>query len=260
MMRITKTMPVCLGLVTAVAAFNTPAATAQSPSVSLRKTCPNLRYVGRTATFEINVANNGDGAAYDVVVTDVIPNGIDFRNADNGATRQGDKIVWRVGTLKAGESRTLKSNFLCNRIGRYKNRASVTYCASANDECELEVKGIPAILLECVDDPDPIEIGGSVTYTITVTNQGSATGTNISIICTLPPQQELVNTNGPTNATSQGKVVTFAPLPTLAPKAKAIFRVTIKGVATGDTRFHVSLKSDQMETPAMETESTHIYE
>jgi len=216
--------------------------------------------VGRNATFEIDVTNSGDGAALDVVVTDVIPAGIDFLNADNGATRQGDKIVWRIGTLQAGESRTLKSNFLCNRIGRYTNRASVTYCAAAADECELEVKGIPAILLECVDDPDPIEVGGSVTYTITVTNQGSATGTNIGITCTLPPEQELVDSKGPTNATSQGKIVTFAPLPTLAPKAKATFRVTVKGVSVGDTRFQVSLKSDQMDTPAMETESTHIYE
>ena len=32
------------------------------------------------------------------------------------------------------------------------------------DVCDLEVKGIPAILLECVDDPDPIEINGTLTY------------------------------------------------------------------------------------------------
>ncbi|MCZ6698173.1 MAG: hypothetical protein O7D94_04500, partial [Planctomycetota bacterium] len=122
-----------------------------------------------------------------------------------------------------------------------------------------KVEGIPAILLECVDNPDPIEIDGNVTYTITVTNQGSAVGTNIAIVCTLPKEQEHVSSTGPTKAVSKGKKVTFAPLATLAPKASVVYKVTVKGIAEGDVRFKVSLNSDQMTSPAEETESTRIY-
>ena len=53
--------------------------------------------------------------------------------------------------------------------------------------------------------------------------------------------------------------MTFAPLKLLAPKAKATYRVIVKGVKAGDVRFRVSLTSDQMTSPAGETESTHIY-
>lgn len=231
-----------------------------APAVELSKVCPNLRYLGRSADFEITITNRGNSAAYNVVVTDVIPAGLEFVRADNSGVRESGKIVWRVGTMQAGESRTLKSTFLCNRIGKFKNRATVTYCAEESQECEMEVKGIAAILLECVDDPDPIELGSNLTYTVTVTNQGSAVGTNIAVNCTLPPEQEYVSSNGPTQATANGKSVAFAPVPTLAPKAKAVFRVTVKGVGVGDTRFQVEMKSDQIETAVMETESTHIYE
>lgn len=54
--------------------------------------------------------------------------------------------------------------------------------------------------------------------------------------------------------------MTFAPLPRLDPKAKATFRITVRGTAMADVRFRVSMISDQLQSPVEETESTHIYE
>lgn len=230
------------------------------PMVEISKSCPALRYVGREASFELTVTNRGDAPAFDVTVTDTIPDGLDFRSADNGGARQGNNIVWRVGTLEPGQSKTMAANFACNRIGKFKNGARVSYCAEARDECEIEVKGIPAILLECVDDPDPIEVGSNLTYTITVTNQGSATDTNIRLTCTLPAEEEFVTSDGPTKGAVSGKTVTFEPLPSLAPKAKATYRLTVKGTADKNVRFKVEMQSDQIDSPVMETESTTIYE
>ncbi|MBN2445293.1 MAG: DUF11 domain-containing protein [Phycisphaerae bacterium] len=231
-----------------------------SPIVEITKTCPSLRYLGREATFEITVVNKGDGTAQNVVVTDQINGNIQFRAADNNGQREGNNIVWRLGELAAGQTKTLKSTFLCNAIGKIQNSATVTYCAEARDECELEVRGIPAVLLECVDDPDPIEVNGELTYTITVTNQGTAVGTGIEIKCTLPAEEQYIAADGPTKAETSGQVITFAPVPTLAPKAKAVFKLRVKGVAEGDVRFRVEMNSDQIGEPVMETESTHIYE
>jgi len=230
------------------------------PVVDITKRCPNLRYVGRNATFEITVTNTGDSPAVNVVVTDTITGAMQFISADNNGARQGNNVVWRLGTLDAGQSRTLTSTVVCHQIGRITNKAMVTWCAEAMAMCELEVKGIPAILLECVDDPDPIELNGTLTYTITVTNQGSATDRNVVINVTLPPEEQYVSSTGPTQATAEGPAVRFAPLATLAPKAKAIYKVTVRGVAVGDVRFKVELTSDQLTTPVMETESTHVYD
>jgi uncharacterized repeat protein (TIGR01451 family) len=232
---------------------------AGTPIVEITKNCPSLRYLGRNATFEIVVTNRGDAAAKNVVVTDTVTGAIQFRSADNGGTQQGNNIVWRIGTLEAGQSRTLTATFACNTIGKVRNSAMVSYCAEASADCEMDVKGIPAILLECVDDPDPIELGSNLTYTIEVTNQGSAVGTNIAINCTLPAEEEYVSSTGPTEAKVEGKSVKFAPLPSLAPKAKAVYKLTVKGVGEGDVRFKVEMISDQINRPVMETESTNIY-
>ncbi len=231
-----------------------------APNVELTKKCPTLRYLGRDATFELTVTNRGSGRANNVVVTDSIPATVEFLSADNGGQREGGNVVWRLGALNPGETKTLKVQVRCNQIATVKNTATVSYCAEAMAACEFPVKGIPAILLECVDDPDPIEVGGQLTYTIEVTNQGTETGTNIRIVCTLPAEQEFVKAGGVAQAAAEGKTIKFAPVATIAPKAKIQYTVTVKGVKAADSRFRVELTSDQITSPVTETESTHIYE
>jgi hypothetical protein len=68
-----------------------------------------------------------------------------------------------------------------------------------------------------------------------------------------------VSSAGPTRAAVDGKTVKFAPLATLAPKAKATYRVIVKGTKPADVRFKVQLTSDQVSRPVEETESTHVY-
>lgn len=246
-------------LVSAPIIFASVVLAANQPALEITKKCPQLRYLGREATFEITVTNRGDGPAQNVVVTDVIAGGTDFLSTDNAGQREGGNVIWRLGNLEAGQSRTMSVVSRCSRIGPVRNTATVTYCAQAVAECQMDIKGIPAILLECVDAPDPIEVGGTLTYTIEVTNQGTEVGTNIRVDCTLPPEQEFVQSGGATNATAEGKAVKFTPLPTLAPKAVATFTVKVKGISPADSRFKVSMTSDQIESPVEETESTHIY-
>ena len=232
---------------------------AGQPIVDIVKTCPEMRYLGRDVTFEIVVTNRGDGPALNVVVKDTVSGGVQFLNADSEGVREGADIVWRLGRLEAGQTRTLKTTMRCDQIGKVSNSAAVTYCAEVATGCSFDVKGIPAVLLECVDDPDPVEIGGELTYTVTVLNQGSATGTNIVINCTLPAEEAYVSSTGPTTAKVEGQAVRFAPVPALASKATAVFKVKVKGVAAGDVRFKVEMTSDQLTRPVNETESTHLY-
>ena len=57
-----------------------------------------------------------------------------------------------------------------------------------------------------------------------------------------------------------GNTVTFQPLPSLAPKAKATWRVTVKALKAGDVRFTAVMNTDQLTRPVQETEATHLYE
>ncbi len=235
-------------------------ATVRKPTLTLSKRGPDTRFIGRPAEYTLTVANTGDVPARDVILVDTISGVGEFVKASgNGQFAEG-KVTWALGTLAPGASKTVEVVLVGRRVGRIADEAVVTaYCADARAQASTEVKGVAAILLEVVDVADPIEVAANETYVITVINQGTADDTNVRIQCTLPAELSFVSAEGPTRYTLDGNIITFAPLPVLAPKAKAVFHVVVKGTATGDVRFKTSLTSDMLATPVEETESTHIY-
>lgn len=234
----------------------------KQPVLTITKKGSERVVIGRPVNFTITVANTGDAAAAETVVKDPIPAGATFVSATEGGKVDGNAVVWNLGTLAPGASKTVNVSLSVASTSSISNTATVSAkCASpASATAGTQVAGVPAILLEVIDDPDALEVGGTVTYTIEVTNQGSAPGTNIKIVAGLEDFLQFVSAGGATNATSDGKTVTFAPLATLAPKAKASWKVVVKGVKAGDTRFKVTMNSDQMNRPVEETESTNFYQ
>jgi len=71
---------------------------------------------------------------------------------------------------------------------------------------------------------------------------------------------EYVSSAGATNGVYADGTITFAPLPELAPKARATWEVVVKAKAVKDVRFRVKMISDQLDRDVEETESTHFYE
>lgn len=235
---------------------------ARQPVLEVRKTGPGRIFLGRNATFEITVTNSGDGPARDTILVDRPPAGTALVNASDGGQLSPEGIVWNLGTLAPGAARTVTVMVTPREKGVVVNAAEArAYCADAKAaEAQTAVEGIPAILLEVIDLEDPIEVGANETYEVVVTNQGSADGTNIRVVCELEPSMQYVSDAGPTPGSASGNTVTFAPLATLAPKAKATWRIVVKAVSPGDVRFRVMLKSDQIDRPVEETEATNFYQ
>lgn len=234
----------------------------KAPALTVVKTGPAQRYVGLPVEYAITVTNTGDAPAKDTMLEDRLDPASTFVSATDGGRLAAGKVVWNLGALAPGAQKEVRVTVRSPAAGKISNTASaVAYCApAASASAATDVRGVPAILLEMVDVEDPDLVGTEETYVITVTNQGSAPGTNIVIKATLPAEQSYVSADGPTKAVTADNVVTFAPLPSLAAKAKAVFTVKVKNNKAGDVRFRVQLTSDQMTSPVDETESTHIYE
>ena len=138
---------------------------------------------------------------------------------------------------------------------------AAAYCAEGvTASVETSIAGIPALRLDVVDVEDPIEVGASTTYMITVTNEGTAADTNIRITCNLEDQLQYVSAAGATSGSKVGNTVTFVPLQNLPPKAHATWRVVVTGVKAGDVRFKVSMVSDNLTRAVEEAEATRVYE
>ncbi len=242
---------------------NTTTTVVQQPVLQITKKSPGKRYLGRNIEYGISVSNVGDGAAESTVIRDTIPNDSTFVSASDGGTYSSGFVTWNLGTLPPQESRNVSLVVHPNSIQEYCNKATVS--ATCADEVAAtsctEVAGIPAVLLEVVDVDDPIEVGATETYIVSVINQGSATGTNITIVCEVEGEtMELVSSTGATKGSIEGNIITFDPLPELAAKAKASWEVVVKALNSGDVRFKVELNSDQITRPVQETESTNFYQ
>ena len=234
----------------------------RQPVLEVTKTGPELRYIGRSVTYEITVTNTGDAPARETVLVDTLPSGIEFLQASDQGQSSNGKVTWNLGTIQPRAARKVTLSVKPVGRGTIRNTATAkAYCAEGSASIATEIKGIAAILLEVQDVEDPIEVGANETYVIIVSNQGSAEDKNITIECLLPPEMEYVSSVGPTQAKVEGKAVKFPPAPSLGPKDKLTYKVMVKGLRPGDVRFTVVLTSAMLSgPPVQETESTHIYE
>lgn len=230
------------------------------PVLELAADVPETRYLGRPAKFDLVVTNKGDGPARDLTITAPLPAGLKFIDASDGGKLNGTQLAWSLGALGAGEKRTLGFTASADKAGQIRTTATAkAACADASTELTVEMRGIPALSLEVVDLADPVEVGGSQTYTIRVANQGTAPATAVRIECTLPPEESFVSAEGPGKHAADGQKLTFESIPTLPPGQALAYRVVVKGVSEGDARFVVKLSTEQLKTPVTETESTQIY-
>ncbi len=233
----------------------------RKPVLEIACTSPPERYIGRDADFCFEVKNTGDAVAADTVVSTSVPAGEVVEIRDKGA-RQDKNIVWSVGALKPAETRKVCFRSRVNEatVLRTAGRATARCAEPVSASCETKVIGIPAILLEVIDLDDPVEVGKTTTYVITVTNQGTAPDTNIQVIATIPDQAEYVSATGATPPKAEGQKVTFSAVAKLEPKQKVEWRLIVRAKKPGDVRFALEMNSDQLTSPVRETEATKLYE
>lgn len=219
-----------------------------------------MQFVGKRASYTINVDNTGDLPMNDVVVTDTVPSQNTLLSA-SGAQINGNTATWTT-SLAAGESKSFDVEVLGLQSGTYCNQVSATsnaYGLSGSDDACTEWRGYPALLIEVIDTEDPLLIGEETTYVIQITNQGTAADTNVKLDVQLPSGLSVVSAAGDTRGTISGNNVTFAAYPVLNAKEIIQFRVVAKAVAQGDARFKAQMESDLLKTPVPEEEATQVY-
>lgn len=234
-----------------------------TPRLELKVVGPALRYLDRKAVYTLTISNPGDASATNVTINDVIPPGFKFLAASDGgrndfATRT---VSWFLGELAPGQNREVKVEVQAVNPGEHLHKATAIAARGlkVDTEWQTTVKGLSAILLEVVDTEDPIEVGGDTAYEIRVTNTGSATETDLRLVCNVPDKMEFKRAEGPVRYHEEGNTISFDPLPKLAPRADAIFRLHVKALRPGDVRFKTQITSTNLVEPVVEMEATRIY-
>ena len=228
-------------------------------AVDLTKTGPREQQIGKNADYQITVTNPGDKSLTDVVVTDTAPNATSIVAA-NGATVCGNQAVWRLKEMKPGEKVSFTLTLTTCTPGCFTNAVNVTDCQGCNACAEFTTRwrGRPALNICVCDTEDPICVGETTSYCVTVVNQGSESDTNVVITANFPKEVVPLSATGDSQGTVSGQTVTFAPIPNLPPRSTLKYRVDVRAAASGDARSTFSVTSDAIKTPISTQESTIV--
>lgn len=224
--------------------------------IECRKTGPKEISVGGNADYQITVVNTGDKVLHEVVVTDTAPSATSIVAA-KGATINGKQAVWKLRELKPAESVTFNLTLTTCTPGYFSNRANVTTCEGCNGSCEAGThwKGRPALDICLTNSDNPICVGETSRFKVTVTNKGQEFDSNVVVNITFPSELAPVNATGATAAKLSGQTVQFAPFANLAPRQTLEYYVTVKANAAGDLRPKVQVSSDFIKNPITQEES-----
>lgn len=170
---------------------------------------------GDAVTYTMQIANVGTANATGVTATDTLPAGVTFATADTHGSGTFDPVsgIWTVGTLASDEIARLTITATVNpgtegttQVNRFVI-TSTGIPVDVEDACtdvptescaSTEIPGAPALTQNKVVDQASAGVGATLTYTMTVSNTGTADATGVSASDLVPEQVTFVsaNTNG----------------------------------------------------------------
>ncbi|MBU2947429.1 gliding motility-associated C-terminal domain-containing protein [Zobellia uliginosa] len=170
---------------------------------------PDSGNPGDTLTFSVEVINNGTDDATGINLENYVPSGFTVTAINDGGTQSGSTLSWLGLAVPNGTSQTVTFeatiNVPTNTTGEYFNTVQVVAVdqldpnstpnnddgdQSEDDEDNAEIVLIPADLslsknLSAASNPTP-NAGDTVTFEVTVTNEGPGLATNVSVEDILP--------------------------------------------------------------------------
>jgi uncharacterized repeat protein (TIGR01451 family) len=151
---------------------------------------------GDDVSYTVNVSNNGPDLAENVVLTDDLPDGVNYVSAmpSQGTCSEADGVVTcDLGDMASGGSADVTIVVNAPTAGTLTNTASVASdtgdpnAGNNSDSEETTVNPIAADLaVDKSDAADPVREGDDVTYTVNVSNNGLQTAENAVLTDDLP--------------------------------------------------------------------------
>jgi uncharacterized repeat protein (TIGR01451 family) len=164
----------------------------QRPALELQKLAPAEIQVGKPAKFALRVRNIGARPAEDVTVRDEVPQGTRLVSTTPRADNDASHLVWQLGTLSAGEERTIEVQLMPTAEGEIGSVATVSFAtqASAKARCTM-----PQLAIR-MTAPSEVMLGSEQHVKIELNNPGSGDATGVMLYENVP--QELRHPSGST--------------------------------------------------------------
>lgn len=226
------------------------ASVGSSADLSLTKTADvSGASAGDQVTYTLAAHNDGPSAAANARIVDTLPAGVSFVSASPGCAHSSGVVTCQLGTLAAGgdASRTVTVRIEPSAVGTLSNSARVgsdtTDPDHGNDEdfATTQISSQADLSLTKAVSPANAVPGDTVTYTMTVRNDGPATAHDVVVGDTMPGGVTFVDSDpaAPTCEFADGSI--SCELGSLASGATrtVTVRATVDALSYGDDHRHL---------------------
>jgi large repetitive protein len=259
---------------------NTSSVTTQivgSADLSLLKTVSTAQVKpGDPLSYTLTATNLGPSNATGVTIVDTLPPGFTYSTASgqSSVTVSGQTLTLNIGNLSSGATATITigGTVTATAAGTLTNSATVSGAQAdpnlgnntSTASTQVSIPVVPQVTTDLsivkTATPNPVNVGGTLTYTLVVSNNSLTTATGVKIVDTLPVGFTYVAAHGQVSATVVGGRWLTLNLGTLA--AQATDTITIVGTVTSAAAASITnsavVSADQQDTNTADNTSAVI--
>jgi uncharacterized repeat protein (TIGR01451 family) len=209
--------------------------------VQISMSNPQRRSAQRSIPYHITVRNLGSVPLTNVQVSNEIPHSprgpaLELLRASPGGRLERGLVRWSLGTVAAGERRSLWVVLRAAAPGWYWNAASIRADNKVSETADSGWTRIDAAtdaVLEIDKSGDALDVGQEAIYTIHFVNLSNKNIPNSRLTVTVPEELSLLDERGPTTSKREGETVRFDVLKMLTKGDDKQYIIRVKAKKAG---------------------------
>lgn len=216
------------------------------PDLRVKLLGPSQVQLNDLPKYQIEVSNVGQREAAGVIVTNTLPDPLQFLKSTPDTDDHGkgqNPVTWTLGAIPAGQSKRIVVETLAQSLGSTVNKAAVKDSSGQKQEATLKVDVVEPKLDLTLIGPKQRLFGRPSIYKILVSNSGTASATNVEVWSKIPAQIVFRGASGGGQVT--GDEVHWK-LGTIPPGTKQTLEVTLEARTGGTFQFGVASKADRL--------------
>jgi uncharacterized repeat protein (TIGR01451 family) len=214
---------------------------------------PDPVLVGQALTYRLDITGSGNTPGLgNATVTDALPAGVSFQSASTtqgSCTAAGGTVTCALGSVAAGASPRVTIVVVPMQDGTISNTASLK--TSEDDRNprnnvsteQTTIKPVADVRIAKSGSPDPVHVGDTLVYALTVTNDGPSGAGGVTVSDNLPASVKLMSASASQGSCNPGASVGCS-LGSLAKGASATVDIKVMPGQAGTIANTASVKAD----------------